>query len=154
VKARALVVAIAFIGAASVAGVSGGCGARSNSPTVIHGTQALKAYKGRLGGQDEPLPLGPVASPWPNFYGPTQYDFDRAHLSAPLRKKVLALVERVPLHERLYARWLPWQRGIIVFEVKPDQIRSDGRGYSPSKVLNEPNLFVDPTNGNIFAGPP
>ncbi|HEY7993714.1 MAG TPA: hypothetical protein VID24_05875 [Candidatus Eremiobacteraceae bacterium] len=100
------------------------------------------------------MPLGAAASPWPNFYGPTQSDFDRKHLSAPLRRKILALVQRIPLRERLYARWLPWQGDVIVFEVKPDQIRSDGRGYSPSPVLNEPNLYVDPTNGDIFAGPP
>jgi len=154
VKARALVVTVAFIGASFLAGTLSGCGARSKGPTVIHGTQALKAYKGRLGGQDEPLPLGPVASPWANFYGPTQYDFDRTHLSASLRQKVMALVQHVPIRERLYARWLPWQGGVIVFEVRPDQIRSDGRGYPPSKVLNEPNLFVDPTDGNVFAGPP
>lgn len=110
--------------------------------------------KGMIGGPGAPLPLNPPASPWPDFYGPTQYDFDRKHLSPQLRRKVIALVERIPLHERLYARWLPWQGDVIVFEVRPDQIRSDGRGYSPSEAINVPGLYVDPTDGSVFAGPP
>jgi len=102
----------------------------------------MKADKGVLGGQGAPRPLSPVPSTWTNFYGPTQYDFDRTHLPTKLRRKVTALVQHVPPRERMYARWLPWKGDVIVFEVKPDQIRGDGRGYSPSTVLNVPNLYV------------
>ena len=149
-RTLAMSIALALVGTSCVASAC----AENKRAVVLHGTTAMKADKGVLGSHGEPPAFGTAPSPWPNFYGPTPHDFDRAHLSAPLRRKVLALVGRIPLRERLYARWLPWQGGVIVFEVRPDQIRSDGRGYSPSTVLNEPNLYVDPTNGNVFAGPP
>ena len=100
-----------------------------------------------------PSPLGQAPPIWPNFYGPTQYDFDRAHLAPIFRRKVLALVQRLPPPDRLYARWLPYGRDVIVFEVNPRQLRSDGRGYSPSPVIGMRGLYVDPTDGRIFAMP-
>ncbi|HET9343751.1 MAG TPA: hypothetical protein VFO25_12630 [Candidatus Eremiobacteraceae bacterium] len=144
-----MAIVMALVGASSLAGACS-----ESKPTVVHGTSAMKVVKGMVGGPGAPLPLNPAPSPWPNFYGPTQYDFDRTHLSPKLRQKVMSIVQRIPSRERLYARWLPSQGDVIVFEVRPDQIRSDGRGYSPSKVINEKNMYVDPTDGNVFAGPP
>lgn len=90
----------------------------------------------------------------PHFYRPIAADYTQQHLSPTLQRVVDGVVKKLPASEKAYVRWLPWYGRVIVFEIKPGQVRSDGRGYSPSPVINAHNLFVDPTNGNVFAGPP
>lgn len=107
---------------------------------------------GALGTTPSPSAPAPAPTIWPNFYGPTQYDFDREHLIPILRRKVLAQVKLLPPADRLYARWLPYGRDVVVFEVSPKQLRSDRR-YSPSPVIGMRGFYVDPTSGRIFATP-
>jgi hypothetical protein len=91
---------------------------------------------------------------WPHFLRPTPQDYSKQHLSPSFQRTINGIVRRLPTAERQYVRWLPWEHQVIVFEVKSSQLRSNGRGYYMSQVINVSNLFVDPTNGNVLAGPP
>jgi len=91
---------------------------------------------------------------WPHFLRPTKADYDSNNLTQQQRSVIDNIVASVPPAERQYVRWEMWYGDVIVFEVNPSQIRSDGRGYSPSEVINDPIFFVDPADGSVFAWPP
>jgi len=91
---------------------------------------------------------------WPHFLKPTKADYDSKNLTPRQRAVIDNAVQTVRPSDRQYVRWEMWYGDVIVFVVTPDQLRSDGRGYSPSEVINDPNFFVDPADGSVFAWPP
>jgi hypothetical protein len=92
--------------------------------------------------------------PSPHFLKPIKADYDSQNLTQQQRSAIDYIVLTVPGPDRRYIRWEMWYGDVIVFEVKPSQKRSDGRGYSPSQIINDPNFYVDPADGSVFAGPP
>lgn len=99
--------------------------------------------------------LAPVrAHIWPHFLRATKADYDRKNLTPRQRAVIDNTVLNLSPSDRPYVRWEMWYGDVIVFVVKPSQLRSDGRSYSPSQVINDPNFFVDPADGSVFAWPP
>jgi hypothetical protein len=90
---------------------------------------------------------------WPHFLRPTKDDFAKQHLASALRGVVSAIVARLPSDERSDARWLSYDGGVAVFEIRQDQLCSGGRGFMASPVINMPDYFVNPTSGEIFITP-
>jgi len=101
-----------------------------------------------------PSPAPVHATMWPHFFRLSNADYDREQLTTRQRAMIRDAVELVSQAERKYVRWEMWYGDPIVFEVKPSQLRSDGRGYSPSQLINDPLFYVDPADGSVFAGPP
>jgi len=99
-------------------------------------------------------PAPSVEHIWPHFFRPTKADFARQQLASHLRGIVSGIVGRLPSDERSDVRWLPFGGGVAVFEIRPDQLCSGGRGFMASPVINMPGYFVDPTTGEILPGPP
>jgi hypothetical protein len=99
-------------------------------------------------------PAPSVEHIWPHFLRPTKDDFARQHLASHLRGVVSGIVARLPRDERSDVRWLPYGGEVAVFEIRPDQLCSGGRGFMASPVINMPDYFVDPTTGEIILGPP
>lgn len=125
-----------------------------SSAASVAPSQAYKGWPSKAAYEANKRSMPHVVRLWPHFLLPTANDYMQQHLAVKFQQIINGVVARLPTEERRYARWAPWDGKVVVFEIKRSQIRSDGRGYSPSPVINEPNLFVDPTNGNIFAGPP
>ena len=101
-----------------------------------------------------PSPAPVHATMWPHFFRLLNADYDSQQLTPRQRAVIRDAVALVSQADRKYVRWEMWYGDPIVFEVKPSQLRSDGRGYSPSRVINDPLFYVDPADGSVFAGPP
>ena len=98
-------------------------------------------------------PAPSVEHIWPHFFYATQDDFAIHKLAPHLREVVSDIVARLPSDERPDVRWMPFNAGVAVFEIRQDQLCSGGRGFMASPVINMPGYFVDPTSGEILITP-
>ncbi len=88
-----------------------------------------------------------------HFYNADDDALNRQKVPSHDRAVILKIVNRVPVADRFYVKWMYSRDGLVVFSLKPINTGISVPGGSPYIVLNKGEI-VTPDGGEVWPPPP